>query len=192
MLKGVIDPETAAKVNILSVHETAHSEQRFRDAGIEKDQLPAWLFEGACGKELLMKDVVEAAMAENVYQSESPLHDMYYPPINKKLADRLTAGSSLPIAEVKLMKEPRRRSRSRSHKRSSAANSPSPNPPVTATANNERYPRLHNRHSTQQMLIIVLLVLVLCLLMFIAWHQVSSVGAAVPCACSCPMFDTTV
>jgi hypothetical protein len=171
VIKTVIDPETAAKVNIMSISETFNGEQRFRDAGIEKDQLPPWLFVGACGKEINMKDVLANAMQEDVLNSDSPLRDCYYPPFNKKLADRLAADSkSLPVAQVKLVQDVRPRDRSRSRKRSMTNTAPSlPSQPSTANQN----------------MIIVLLVLVLLLLLFIVGQSYFSPQKPI-CNCSCP------
>jgi hypothetical protein len=209
ILKGYLDIDVQLKVNILSTYETAHSEQRFRDAGIEKDQLPAWLFEGACGKEINTYDLVQDAIKEKLYTSSSSssssssslssssssssldqqLRDYYYPPLNRRITDKLsTALLSTEEAQQAQMATPLLLVTSRAaHEGGSEVEEEQEEQDLNGVDGRTGITN-HGINSSGNVVIVALLLSVLLLLIFITWHQVQMKNRpATTCVCSCPL-----
>jgi len=97
IVKKFIDPETAAKVNILSVSETTEV-KRFQEAGIPLDQLPSWVTGGTSTTVTSLKDALEECLREGVSGTQRPVDSVYYPKLPASILDRVNGGRAVPSA----------------------------------------------------------------------------------------------
>lgn len=95
VIKKFIDPETAAKVNILSTSETAAYGPRFEELGIPIDQLPNWVANGSSETEISIRDAVEQVIAEQCQTGvDRPVDRYHYPPLSDSVIDRVGGNAS--------------------------------------------------------------------------------------------------
>ena len=106
MAQNFIDPETAAKVNILSIAETAAAGPRFAEAGIPLDSLPPWVARGTSRSNRSLREVVDQCLEEGMAKhaaansaatsmggspatAVSPLDAYFYPPLPGPLLEAM-------------------------------------------------------------------------------------------------------
>lgn len=99
IIKNFIDPETVAKVNIMSISETKHGAGRFIEAGIPLDQLPNWLPYGTSTIDNSLQNIVNECIKEGEASKGSrPVDSVFYPKLPLAIFERVNGASAAAAA----------------------------------------------------------------------------------------------